>query len=197
MGFLASGIEVTLSSSSKSAYSPEVWIEVRRVTAGILLLLSVVSPLIFVAMVWLTRAGSKRATAALVACISATVFSVCWDALAARMGWWSYPSSGDLVATLTQAITCAFVFGGAAGLAGWRIMRAMGWTGATTFFVGFVGIGLLRDYLLDTNTDLFSFGAGQMPQVMAAIGYLTMALVVQITMLLIAGPPRRDEMRTG
>lgn len=166
-------------------------------SAGVLLLLSVVSPLVFVAMVWLTRAAPRRATAALVACVSATIFSVCWDALAARMGWWRYPSSGDLVATLTQAITCAFVFGGAAGLGGWRIMRAMGWTGATTFFVGFVGIGLLRDYLLDTNTTLFDFGEGSMPQVMAAVGYLTMALVVQITMLLIAGPPRCDEMRAG
>jgi hypothetical protein len=47
------------------------------------------------------------------------------------------------------------------------------------------------------NTNLFAFGPAPMSQVMAAVGYLSLALVVQVTMLLMAGPPRRDELRAG
>lgn len=166
-------------------------------TADLLLALCVVSPATFVAMLWLTRAGAKRATAALAGCATAAVFSVGWDALAARMGWWSYPSSGDLLTTLTVAITVAFLFGGVAGLAGWRMMRAMGWTGAVTFFVGFVGLGLIRDQVLEMNTNMFAVGPGPMPHVMGGVGYLTIALAVQVTMLVLAGPPTRDELRTS
>lgn len=166
-------------------------------TAEVLLALCVASPVAFAAMVWLTRAGPKRAAAALAGCATAAVFNVGWDALAAQLGWWTYPSSGDLLATLAFSTTCAFLFGGAAGLAGWRIMRAMEWTGAITFFVAFVGVGLLRDHALEVNTTMMAFGPGPMPQVMSAIGYLTMALAVQITMLVVAGPPRSDAMRAG
>lgn len=167
------------------------------VTADLLLALCVASPATFVAMLWLTRAGAKRATAALAGCATAAVFSVGWDALAARMGWWSYPSSGDLLTTLTVSITVAFLFGGVAGLAGWRMMRAMGWTGAVTFFVGFVGLGLIRDQVLEMNTNMFAVGPGPMPHVMGGVGYLTIALAVQVTMLVLAGPPTRDELRTS
>ncbi len=128
-------------------------------------------------------------------CVTAAVFSVGWDALAARMGWWSYPSSTDLMVTLTLSIMCAFIFGGTASLIGWRMMRSSQWVGAVTFIAGFVGIGLLRDRALEANTTMMAFGPGPMPQVMAAIGYLSMALTVQITMLIVAGPPRSDEMQ--
>jgi hypothetical protein len=133
----------------------------------------------------------------LAGCVTAAVFSVGWDALAVRMGWWSYPASGGLLSTMAVSITVAFLFGGAAGLAGWRMMRAMGWTGAITFFVAFVGVGLLRDHVLEINTNLFVIGPGLAPHIMGAVGYLSIALVVQITMLLMAGPPTRDSLRAG
>lgn len=164
-------------------------------TAEIFLILCFASPLVFVATVWLTRAGSRRRAAALAGCVTAAVFSVGWDALAARMGWWSYPSSSDLVATLMLSTICAFIFGGTASLTGWRMMRSSQWVGAVTFIAGFVGIGLLRDHTLEVNTTMMAFGPGPMPQVMAAVGYLTMALAVQVTMLIVAGTPRSDEMQ--
>ena len=165
--------------------------------ASVLLAVSLVSPAIFAGMVWLTRAGAKRAMSALAGCAAAAVISVGWDALAARLGWWSYPSSSDLLTTLAVSTTVAFLFGGVAGLAGWRMMRAMGWTGAVTFFVGFVGLGLIRDQVLEMNTNMFAVGPGPMPHVMGGVGYLTIALAVQVTMLVLAGPPTRDELRTS
>jgi hypothetical protein len=166
-----------------------------RVSANILFALCLVSPLLFAATLWLSRAGPQRSIAAVAGCIAATVFSLAWDALAARLGWWSYPHHGDILATLALSATIAFLFGGVAGLIGWRMMRAMGWTGAATFFIGFVGIGLMRDHTLEVNTTAFYFGEGPMPQVMAAVGYLSMSLIVQITMLIMVGPPTRDELR--
>ena len=169
---------------------------VLRVTADLLLALCVVSPLVFVAMLWLTRAGGKRAMAALAGCATAAVFSLGWDALAARMGWWTYPYSGELLTSLTVSMTMAFLFGGVAGLAGWRMMRAMGRTGAVTFLAGFVGLGLIRDQMLELNTTAFAIGEGPMPHVMGGIGYLTIAVAVQVTMFVLAGPPTRDSLRT-
>ena len=55
----------------------------------------------------------------------------------------------------------------------------------------------LRDTLLAANTPLFVFGDGPAPQVMGAAGYLSLALAVQVTMLIMAGPPRRDALRVG
>lgn len=165
--------------------------------ANLLLAFSLVSPLVFAGTVWLTRAGAKRAQAAIAGCFAATVFSLCWDALAVQMHWWSFPSSTDMLATLALSIFGAFVFGGTAGLVGWRMMRSGGWTGAATFFCAFAGVGLLRDHMLDANTQLFAFGPGPMGQIMAVVGYLTLALIVQVTMLAVGGHPRRDELRTN
>lgn len=135
--------------------------------------------------------------AAIAVCFAAAVFSLCWDALAVQMGWWSFPSRTDLLATLALSIFGAFVFGGTAGLICWRMMRSGGWTGAATFVCTFVGAGLMRDHLLDANTQLLAFGQEPMGQIMAGVGYLTLALVVQITMLAVGGHPRRDELRTN
>lgn len=136
-------------------------------------------------------------TAALVGGLVAALFSLAWDALAARMGWWSY-ANDNVLAVLAVALSVAFVFGAAAGLAGWRMMRAIGWTGVAAFFAGFVGLGMLRDNLLATNPSvLFGFGEGPVPQVMSAVGYLSLALAVQVTMLIMAGRPRRDTLRAS
>jgi hypothetical protein len=168
-----------------------------RVTSVLLLLVCLGSPLVFAASVWLTRAGGKRMTAALVGGLVAALFSVAWDALAARMGWWSY-ANDNVLAVLAVALSVAFVFGAAAGLAGWRMMRAIGWTGVAAFFAGFIGLGMLRDNLLATSTSvLFGFGEGPVPQVMSAVGYLSLALAVQVTMLIMAGGPRRDTLRAS
>lgn len=166
-------------------------------SANLLLAVCIGSPLIFTAVLWLSRAGPRRATAALAACVTATVFSLIWDTLAASMGWWVYPLARELLPTLALAMACGFLFGGAAALLGWRMMRSGGWIGAATFLAAFVGIGMLRDYTLDLNTAQFSFGPGLMPHLMAGVGYLSMAVSAQIVMLVMAGPPRADELRTS
>ncbi len=165
--------------------------------ANIVLAVCFASPVIFTVIVWLSRAGARRTSAALAACATATVFSLVWDTLAAHMGWWTYPSASELVPTLALALAGGFLFGGAAALLGWRMMRSGGWMGATTFFSGFVGAGMLRDYALDINTVYFALGPGLMPHVMAGAGYLSMAVLAQVVMLLMAGPPRADELRAG
>lgn len=164
-------------------------------TAGVLFVVCVLSPLVFSATVWLTRAGPRRSAAALAGCATAAIFSVGWDALAKGMGWWSYTTGADLIANLTFSLTSAFLFGGTASLIGWRMMRSAEWVGGFTFVATFVGVGLLRDHTLEANTTLMAFGPGPTPLVMAAVGYLNMAFAGQITMLVVAGPPRSDAMR--
>ncbi|MEZ6030075.1 MAG: hypothetical protein R3C46_10035 [Hyphomonadaceae bacterium] len=166
-------------------------------STAILIAVCLGSPALFAVTVWLSRAGAKRSTAALAGGVVAAAFDIGWDALARLEGWWTYSAANDLLDTLALALTAAFVFGAAAGLIGWRMMRAMGWTGVATFFAGFVGLGVLRDQLLAVNTDLMAFGQGAMPQLMGALGYLAFALAVQMTMLVIAGLPTRDPLWTN
>lgn len=128
--------------------------------------------------------------------MAAAVVSIGWDMLAGRMDWWTY-QSGDVLATLALSISIAFVFGATAGLVGWRMVRAMRLTGVATFFTGYVGFGMLRDHILAASSTLFAFGEGPAPQVMDAVAYFSLALVVQATMLVMAGPPRRDALRAS
>lgn len=164
---------------------------------AVLIGLCLVSPAVFAVAVWLTRAGGKRASGALAGGVFAAVFNIGWDTLAGQQGWWTYSAANEMLETLALALSVTFVFGGVAGLVGWRMMRAMGWTGVATFFAGFVGLGVLRDHLLAANTDIMVFGEGPMPQLMGALGYLTLALAVQVAMLVMAGPPRRDALRVS
>lgn len=165
------------------------------ITTTFILVVCLVSPVIFAVSVRLTRAGSRRATAALAGGVVAAILTIGWDALADRMDWWRYTFTDDAVAPLALYIPVAFVFGAAAGLVGWRMMRAMGWTGVATFFAAFVGLGVLRDHVIASNTDAFVFGPGPEPHVIGALGYLSLALVVQLTMLVMAGLPKHDSLR--
>ncbi len=162
-----------------------------------LLIVCLGSPAAFAVTVWLTRAGGKRASAALAGGVAAAIFHIGWDTLARQQDWWTYSAANEMLETLALALSVTFVLGGAAGLIGWRMMRAMGWTGVATFFAGFVGLGVLRDHMLAANTDLMVFGAGPMPALMGALGYLAVALTVQITMLALAGRPTRDQLRVS
>lgn len=166
-------------------------------STSVLLAICLASPAVFAAVVWMTRAGGKRAAAALAGGVVAAVLSIGWDSLAAHEAWWTYPATNDVLATLAIALSVAFVFGAAAGLVGWRMMRGMGWSGVATFFAGYVGLGVLRDYLLAAHTDLMVVGGDAMPALMGALGYLMVALAVQVTMLLMAGLPTRDALWKG
>jgi hypothetical protein len=156
------------------------------------------SPVIFAAAAWFTRASTRRATAALVGGVVAALLNIGWDGVADRMDWWSYAfTSSDAITPLALYIPVAFVFGAAAGLVGWRMMRAMGWTGVAVFFSAFVGLGVIRDHVIAAQSDVFVFGPGGAPHVVDALGYLTLALAVQVVMLVMAGPPKRDALRAG
>jgi hypothetical protein len=163
----------------------------------VLLVVGVLSPVIFAVAVWLTRAGMKRAAAALTGGLIATAINIAWDTIAWRLDWWRYTFSDDAIAPLSMYIPVAFVFGAAAGLVGWRIIRAMGWVGVAVFYSFFVGLGVIRDHIVAVRGDVFVFGPGVTPHVIDAIGYLTIALAVQLTMQMLAGSPRSDALRAA
>ena len=162
-----------------------------------ILLVCLASPVIFAVTVWLTRAGPRRSTAALAGGVAAAIIDIAWDGLAARMDWWSYTFSSDAIATLALYVPVAFVYGGSFGLIGWRLIREVGWVGVALFFSMFVGLGVIRDHIIAVNGDTFLFGPGGAPHVVDALGYLALAFAVQLTMLLMAGPPKRDALRVS
>ncbi len=166
-------------------------------SATYILVVCFLSPVIFTISVWLTRAGPRRATAALAGGVVAAILNIGWDVLAADMDWWSYNFTDDVIAPLGLYLPVAFVFGGAFGLIGWRMTRTFGWIGVALFFSAFVGLGVIRDHVLASQVGVFAFGPGIAPHVIDAVGYLTLALAVQATMLFMAGPPARDALRVS
>lgn len=150
---------------------------------------------IFVAAVWLTRAGVRRAAASLIGVLAAAAVNVGWDWLAFRYGWWSYTFVDTPTAPLPMYVPVAFFFGAALGLVGWRVMRRWGLPGGAIFLAVYVVLGFARDHVIAARGDVFVFGPGATPHIIDAIGYLSLALVVQFAMLVLAGPPKRDTLR--
>jgi hypothetical protein len=162
-----------------------------------LLVVAVLSPVVFAVAAWLLRAGLKRAAAALAGGLIAAAINIAWDTIAWRLDWWRYTFTSDATAPLAMYIPVAFIFGATAGLIGWRMIRAWEWTGVAIFYSGYVGLGVLRDHVIAARGDVFVFGPGVTPHVIDAIGYFTLALSVQLTMQMLAGPPRSDTLRAA
>jgi hypothetical protein len=103
-----------------------------------------------------------------------------------------------MIAPLTAYIPVALAFGAAAGLAGWRLNRACGPRGLVLFVTGFALLGALRDTAYAARGTVFTFGPGLTPRLMDTLAWLSLALVVQMTMRLMVGPAAADPLaRSG
>lgn len=157
--------------------------------------IAAVAALIFAATAGFTRARWRRIGAALAGGVLAAAVNIGWDIAAARFGWWHYTMSEGAVASLGLYVPVALVFGGAAGLIGWRMIRRWGTAGAVAFLAVYTVLGFVRDHAIATRGDVFVFGDGMAPHIADALGYLSLAITVQLAMLLLAGRPKSDALR--
>jgi hypothetical protein len=91
-------------------------------------------------------------------------------------------------------IAAALFYGAALGLIGWRVIRRFGWRGLIGFLVAIALFGVARDYMYSLTTKLIVFGPGLMPLFAVLFAYASAAMVVQLLMVWIAGPPRSDRL---
>ena len=158
----------------------------------ILILSLFITAIVFAAAAFLTRAAFHRILAVLIATTPIVPGLLMLDTIAARLGWWYYPSVTTGNAPLVWYISAALGYGGALGLVGWRVIRRWALPGAIAFLVAFALFGLGRDYIYSLTTQLIVFGHGSIPMLADFFAYASAALVVQLLMCWIAGPARSD-----
>ena len=151
---------------------------------------SIFSGLLFLVCAWLTRAGYWRTAAALLGGLVAGALRFGLDMVAYRFDWWSFGDSA--YAPIITYAPVVFWFGGGLGLVGWRMIRNWGSGGEIAFFVGFILLGVARDVVLAIGVGPLTITQNGLPLIIAGVGWLVMAVVVQIIMQLLVGSVDAD-----
>ncbi len=158
-----------------------------------ILVLGIVATTIMLAVVaFLARATPRRMVGALLGAMPLVPLVMFYDAIAAQLGWWRYPSVTTGNAPLAWYIAAALWYGAALGLVGWRVIRRFGARGLAVFLALFALFGVARDYLYSVTTGLIVFGPGLLPLIADLFAYASGAAVVQLLMYWIVGPPQSD-----
>jgi hypothetical protein len=161
---------------------------------NILLASVVATAALFATIAFFSRATLRRMAGALIAAIPIIPMVMIFDAIAARLGWWHYPSVTGGSAPLAWYIASALFYGAGLGLIGWRVIRRFGRPGLVVFLAGFVLFGVARDYFYSVTAQLIVFGLGLLPYFADGFAYASAALLVQFLMYWIAGPPASDRL---
>jgi len=157
-----------------------------------LVLAVLATALLFAVIAFFTRATPRRIVAALIAAIPIVPLVMFYDAVAARLGWWHYPSVAAGSAPLAWYIAAALFYGAALGLVGWRVFRRFGRRGLIAFLIALALFGVARDTVYSRTTDVIEFGGGWAPVVADLFAYGSAAAIVQVIMYWIAGPSGSD-----
>lgn len=153
---------------------------------------SAFSGLLFLVCAWLTRAGYWRAAAALLGGLVAGALRFGLDMVAYHFDWWNF---GDTAyAPIITYAPVVFWFGAGLGLVGWRMIRNWGAAGEISFFIGFILLGLARDVVLALGTGPLTIEQQGLPLLIAAGGWLVMAVLVQVMMQVLVGPVDADRL---
>jgi hypothetical protein len=150
------------------------------------------------AVIYFTRATTRRVVAALVGGAAAGLVGMGAVALGEARGWWHIPFGSTLsflplfYVGLSISLTPIY-------LVTWRLARRFGWRGLAVF-IGIVGvIGPPRDYLIAaTFPKWMVFAHGLAPIIADGATYVGMMAVGHAIMRFIAGPASEDQLaRTG
>lgn len=160
-----------------------------------ILALGIISTAIMFAVIaFFTRATLRRIAGALVGALPIIPLVMFYDSLAARLGWWHYPSVTTGRAPIAWYIAAALFYGAALGLVGWRVIRRWDNRGLVVFLVVLALFGVARDYLYSLTTSLIVFGPGPLPLIADLFAYASAGALVQLLMVWIAGTPRSDRL---
>jgi hypothetical protein len=100
-----------------------------------------VTVLLFALSAFFTRAAPRRLASRLLAALPLIPLVMVYDAIAARLGWWHYPSVTAGRAPLAWYVAAALFYGAALGLVGWRVIRRFGRRGLLAFLIGLALFG--------------------------------------------------------
>lgn len=147
----------------------------------------------FVAVVYLTRATSRRALGALAGGAVAGAFFSAMAVLGVAVGLWqagAIPSTAGAMAL--------FYVGAAISLSPiypitWRVARRFGWRGVAVCLIAVAVIGPPRDYLIAAAyPEWIVFAPGPAPVLAVSGIYVGMVALGHVTMWFVGGPAKED-----
>lgn len=145
-----------------------------------------------VAVVYFTRATSRRVAGALAGGVAVGLMALGMIALCEALGWWRIPfaSTPIMVVLLgvSLVISCSPIY-----LVTWRLARRFGLRGLAIFTGVVTVIGPPRDYLIAAKyPEWMVFSPGVAPILADAVAYAGIVVVGHAVMRLIAGPAGAD-----
>jgi hypothetical protein len=148
-----------------------------------------------VAVIYFTRATSRRVVAALAGGAAVGCFGMGAIVLGNTLGLWRVPI------TWTPYFVALFYLGLSISvtpiyLVTWRLARRFGWRGLAVFICVVAIIGPPRDYLYAARYPAWMvFAPGVAPILADSLTYVGIVAIGHAVMRLIAGPAREDRLR--
>lgn len=148
-----------------------------------------------VAVIYFTRATSRRIVGALCGGAAVAVMALGMIALCEAIGWWRIPFASTTASKALLggglAISCSPIY-----LVTWRIARRFGWRGFAVFLGVVTVIGPPRDYLIAARyPEWMVFSPGLAPILADAVAYAGIVVVGHAVMRLVAGPASQGSVR--
>ena len=147
-----------------------------------------------VAVIYFTRATTRRVIGAMAGGAAAGLFGVGAIALCESLGWWWVPYAS------TPYFLALFYLGASISLTPiypvtWRLARRFGWRGLAVFTGIVTIIGAPRDYFIAAMFPKWMvFAPGVAPILADSATYAGIVIVGHAVMRLIAGPARADRL---
>jgi hypothetical protein len=147
-----------------------------------------------VAVIYFTRATTRRVLGAMAGGAAAGLFGVGAIALCESLGWWWVPYAP------TPSFLALFYLGASISLTPiypvtWRLARRFGWRGLAVFTGIVTIIGAPRDYFIAAMFPKWMvFAPGVAPILADSATYAGIVIVGHAVMRLVAGPARADRL---
>jgi hypothetical protein len=163
-------------------------------TAQQIILMTAAYALVLVAVVYFTRATSRRVVGALAGGAIVGLMGLGAIALGENLGWWRIPSASTPyfvpLIYLGLAVSCSPIY-----LVTWRIVRRFGWQGLAVSIGVAAVIGPPRDYLYAATFPAWmTFAPGVAPILADGATYVGIVALGHGVMQLVAGPAREDRL---
>jgi len=147
---------------------------------------------LLIAVIYLTRARTRRVGGAVAGGAAAGLYAMGVIALSKKMGWWQIPFE-------PTAYFVPFFYVGLSitlmpiCLVTWRLTRRFGWRGLAAFVCIAGVVGPPRDYMYAAMFPKWMvFAPGAAPIFANAAAYIGIVIVGHAVMRLVAGPARED-----
>ena len=148
--------------------------------------------LFLTAIAWLTHATTRLVVGALVVGTVGALLHVGHVVLGQTMGWWSTSSLTLPHAHWLMSVGLAFWLGTGVGLICWQIVTTLGARGLVGMLTFMAGFGLLLDSVGSLVSQALVFAPGLIPRISDGVFWVTLTVLSQGIMRLIAGTIPRD-----